>query len=625
MGRKIKVGAVSSIQKEFLAMSISTSPPPRSSPPDDEAALRAKQVQQAEELLFAGDEKGGFAKALFRGEFRGEALFPYPELPESERPTVEQAAAAVRSFAETHIDAAAIDRDCEIPRSVVDGLAGLGVLGMAAPRAWGGRGFSQLGYCRVMEVIGGHCAATAVFVNAHHSIGIRALVLFGTEEQKARWLPPLVRGEKLAAFALTEEQAGSDASNVQTTAQPSADGRTYILNGSKRYITNGGIAEVLTVMARTPDPHGGDSKVTAFLVTPDMPGFKVVEARMPKCGIRGTATAKLAFHDMPVPAENILGPLGKGLKVALTVLDFGRTTFGASCTGLAKVCVAAATRHAATRRQFGQPLADFELIKKKLAYLAATAYAMEAMTYQTAALIDRGGHDYMLETAILKVFSTEALWQGVYETLQVHGGQGYFSDEPYERMTRDARINTIGEGANEVLKAFIALVGMRDIGEGLKTTLTGLKRPGTFFPTLWSFTRDYLGRRVSVPVVPVATPMLKPMAENLARRVARFGRTVEWVLMTHREAVLERQYVQERIADAAIALVTSACTLSRWDHSLVQSRATPPEQSAAELYLRMANRRFDDALRALRENDDRLTSETAHAALSAYTNYAPPR
>ena len=448
-------------------------------------ALRAEQVQQVEELLFSGPPRAGFAKALYRGEFRGQAIFPYPELTEGERPVVEAAVAAVREFADKHIDAAAIDRDADIPRSVIDGLAELGVMGMAAPREWGGRAFSQMGYCRIMEVIGGHCAATAVFVNAHHSIGLRALVLFGTAEQKARWLPALTSARKLAAFALTEEQAGSDASNVQTTATPSPDGQTYVLNGSKRYITNGAIADVLTVMARTPDPRGGKSKVTAFLVTPDMPGFEVVEARMPKCGIRGTATARLAFHDMPIPASNILGELGKGLKMALTVLDFGRTTFGASCTGLSKVILEAATRHAANRHQFGRPLADLELIKKKIAYLAATAYAMEATTYQAAALIDGGAEDYMLETAILKVFSTEALWQGVYEALQVFGGQGYFSNEPYERMMRDARINTIGEGANEVLKAFIALVGMRDIGEGLKSTRDGLIKAGTFLPTLW--------------------------------------------------------------------------------------------------------------------------------------------
>ena len=604
-------------------MATSTTERDRAASHQADQALRAKQIEQAEELLFSGPAATGFAKALFRGEFRGNALFPYPELPENQRAAVEQAVAAVTEFADAHIDAAAIDRDADIPRSVIEGLSRLGVLGMAAPTEWGGRGFSQMGYCRIMEVIGGHCSSTAVFVNAHHSIGLRALVLFGTPDQQARWLPPLASGEKLAAFALTEEQAGSDASNVQTSARPSDDGKTYILNGSKRDITNGAIADVLTVMARTPDPRGGDSKVTAFLVTPDMPGFEVVEARMPKCGIRGTATARLAFHDMPVPATNILGPLGKGLKVALTVLDFGRTTFGASCTGAAKVCLAAAARHAAGRRQFGRPLADLELIKKKLAYLAATAYAMEATTYQTAALIDRGAEDYMLETAILKVFTTEALWEGVNETLQVFGGQGYFSNEPYERMMRDARINLIGEGANEVLKAFIAMVGMRDIAVGLKDTLDGLKKPSAFLSTLWAFSRDHLGRLVRTPVVPVASAMLRPMADSLGRRVGRFGRTVEWVLVTHRETVLDREYVQERIADAAIALVTAACTLSRWDLSITRDRSTPTERTAAELYLRMAQRRFDRSLQALSQNDDRLTTAAADAALAAWSDYQP--
>jgi hypothetical protein len=318
---------------------------------------------------------------------------------------------------------------------------------------------------------------------------------------------------------------------------------------------------------------------------------------------------------MPVPASNILGPIGKGLKVALTVLDFGRTTFGASCTGLAKVCLAAAVRHAANRRQFGRPLAELELIKKKLAYLAATAYAMEATTYQTAALIDRGAEDYMLETAILKVFTTEALWQGVYETLQVFGGQGYFSNEPYERMMRDARINTIGEGANEVLKAFIAFVGMRDIGVGLKATLEGLKKPSSFLSTFWGFSRDHLGRMVHGPSVPVVSPMLRPMADALARRIGRFGRAVERLLIVHRESFADRQYHQERIADAAIALFTSACSLARWDHALVGGSITPAESSAAEFYLRMANHRFDAALKALHHNDDLLTTQVANDAL----------
>ncbi len=585
-------------------------------------ALRAKQIQQAEELLFSGPPaRGGFARPFFRGDFPAQALFPYPEMTAVEKAGVADVVDRVRDFAENHIDPVAIDRDADIPRSVIEGLGKLGVLGMTAPREWGGQGMSQSGYCQVMEIIGARCASTAVFVNAHQSIGIRALVLFGTPEQKERFLPTLASGEKLAAFALTEEQAGSDASNVQTTATPSADGQTYFLNGTKRYITNGAIADVLTVMARTPDPKGGDSRVTAFLVAPEMPGFEIVEARMPKCGIRGTATARLAFHDMAVPATNILGPLGKGLKVALTVLDFGRTTFGASCTGVAKACLEAACRHAARRSQFGRPLAELELIKKKIAFLAANAYAMEAMTYQTAALIDGGEEDYMLETAILKVFSTEAVWQGVYETLQVHGGQGYFTDEPFERMMRDARINTIGEGANEVLKAFIALVGVREIGEGFKTTLEALKHPGSALPALWSLGRDHLSRVVKAPVVPVKSSALRPFAMAISRRTTRFGRLIETALVTHREAILDRQYVQERIADMAIALVTSGCVLARFDHASSTNRATPAEEAAAELYLEMAGARFDAAADALRSNHDGLTSLAADRALRSHAGY----
>ncbi len=590
----------------------------RANAPSPEDVLRAKQMRQAEELLFSGPAQTGFAKALFRGDFRAEVVFPYPELPDSERQETEAAVARVRAYVEANIDPAEIDRKADIPRSVIDGLAGLGVLGMTAPREFGGKGFSQSAYCRIMEVIGGHCSSTAIFVNAHHSIGIRALLLFGTPEQKARWLPPLTRGEALAAFALTEKEAGSDASNVQTLAVPDPDGRVYRLTGTKRYITNGALADVLTVMARTPDPKGGESRVTAFLVTPDLPGFEVVEPRMEKCGIRGTATARLAFHDMPVPVENVLGPVGKGLKVALTVLDFGRTTFGASCTGMSKTYLAAAARHAARRRQFGRSLAEMELIQKKLAFLAATSYAMEATTYEVAALIDRGAEDYMLETAILKVFSTEDLWQGSYEVLQIHGGQGYFNDEPYERMMRDARINTIGEGANEVLKAFIALVGMRDIGEGFKATLDGLKSPSRFLPTLWTFGRERIRRRAWPATIPVRSAELRPFADALARRISRFARAVERTLIRYRESVLDRQYVQERIADAAIALMTASCTIARLDRDLSAHSGLASEREAGRLYLRMANVRFDRSLRELDHNDDTATSKTAVAVLEHF-------
>jgi acyl-CoA dehydrogenase family member 9 len=462
-------------------------------------------------------------------------------------------------------------------------------------------------------------------------------LLFGTEEQKRRWLPDLVSGRKLAAFALTEPEAGSDAANVQTQALPSADGKTYYLTGQKRYITNGAIAQVLTVMARTPVPGSSETKVTAFLVTPDMPGFEVVEASMPKCGIRGTATARLAFNNMPVPAENILGQPGKGLRVALTVLDFGRTTFGSSCTGAAKTCLRAATEHAKRRVQFKETLGEFELIKKKIAFMAANVFAMEATTAQCAAFIDRGFEDYMLETAMLKVFSTDALWTIVNDTLQIYGGQGYFSNEPYERMMRDARINLIGEGANEVLKAFIAVVGMRGVGAHLQGIMAALSKPLSQFGTLWRFSREQLAARFSTPEIPVTNPALQHEAHGLAKRVRDFGLAVQQTLVHFRtkarqdrnghgseelkimEVVLRSQYMQERLADAACDLYASSCTLSRLDYLLSHAGHADSERDrevqAGRYFLTLADRRMRQNLAALWDNDDALTTRTADVYL----------
>src|SRR5207248_6829782 len=418
--------------------------------------------------------------------------------------------------------------------------------------------------CRVLEEIGTRCASTSVFVNAHHSIGIRALLLFGSGEQKERWLPKLVIGAWLAAFALTEEQAGSDAANVQMRATPSEDGSHYTLNGEKRYITNTAIARVLTVMARTPVPgKPGKEAITAFLVTPDMPGFEMINGRMEKMGIRGTATAQFALRNVKVPKENILGPLGKGLKVALTVLDFGRTTFGACCTGAAKTCLELAVKHANTRKQFNKTLGNFHLVKEKIARIAADAYAMEAITTITASLIDRGLEDYMLETAMLKVFTTERLWECVNDAFQIYGGSAYFVDLPLERMLRDARITQIREGSNEVLTSFIALVGMRGPGMEFKEIYDTMLKPTRVggIGKAWSAGMNRLGATVRIPDVPVRSVELRSFGNQLGRLIWRFNLAVNRSLIVYREPILDLQLVQERIAGAATDLFASTSVL----------------------------------------------------------------
>src|SRR6188474_2864493 len=582
---------------------------------------RQKEIQQAEELLFAGPQALGFAKGLFQGHFVSDWVMPYPRIPEAEQRELDKVLTELRKFLNEDLDAAEIDRQADIPRSVIDGLGRIGVLGMTAPKEYGGRGFSQMANCKILEEIGRRCASTSVFVNAHHSIGIRALLLFGTHEQKQKWLPKLVTGEQLGAFALTEKEAGSDAANVQMQARPSEDGSHFILNGEKRYITNAAIAHELTVMARTPVPGSDKTAVTAFLVTPDMPGFEMLEARMPKTGIKGTATGRFALRDVKVPKENVLGPIGKGLKVALTVLDFGRTTFGACCTGAAKTCLELAVAHANTHRQFNKTLGEFELVKKKIARIAADAYAMEAMTTVTAAFIDRGLEDYMLETAMLKVFTTERLWECINDVFQIYGGSAYFTDLPLERMLRDARINQIGEGANEVLTSFIALVGMRGPGMEFKEIYDTMVKPTRErgFAKAWTAGKHRFGATVRVPEIPVRSAELRSFANQLGRLIWRFNVAVNRALITYREPILDMQLLQERIANAAMDLFASTCVLSRYDSELQFSQrngnASSPDQFAADLFLRQSFRRIRNFLAGLTDNDDKSVLATAKSVL----------
>jgi acyl-CoA dehydrogenase family member 9 len=589
-------------------------------------AQRQKEIQQAEELLFAGPQALGFAKGLFQGHFVADWVMPYPRIPAVQQPELDGTLTELRQFLDEHLDAVEIDRKADIPRSVIDGLGRVGVLGMTAPKEYGGRGFTQMANCKILEEIGRRCASTSVFVNAHHSIGIRALLLFGTHDQKERWLPKLSTGELLGAFALTEKEAGSDAANVQMLARPSEDGSHFVLNGEKRYITNAAIADVLTVMARTPVPGSDKTSITAFLVTPDMPGFEILEARMPKMGIRGTATGRFALREVKVPKENILGPPGKGLKVALTVLDFGRTTFGACCTGAAKTCLRLAIDHANTRKQFNKTLGNFHLVQKKIARIAADAYAMEAMTTITAALIDRGLEDYMLETAMLKVFTTERLWECINDVFQIYGGSAYFVDLPLERMMRDARINQIGEGANEVLTSFIALVGMRGPGMEFKEIYDTMVKPTRErgFAKAWTAGKHRFGATVRVPEIPVRSAELRSFANQLGRLIWRFNVAVNRALITYREPILDMQLLQERIANAAMDLFASTCVLSRYDAELQSAQrngsSSSPEQLAADLFLRQSFRRIRHFLAGLTDNEDKSVLATANSVLRKPSN-----
>lgn len=548
------------------------------------------QIRLLEELLFTGEKKPSVAKMLFFGVVDSSRTFPFPTPSAFEIKEVDDFVEKLDHFATTHIDADQIDRQASIPDEVIQGLGELGVLGMTIPQEYGGLGMSQYAYCRSIEKLAQHCGSTALFVNAHQSIGLKSLLLFGSPDQKKQYLPPLAKGEQIAAFSLTEPNAGSDASSIETSATFDPTKNIYRINGKKQWTTNGSIASLLTVMAKV------EGKVTAFLVTPDMPGFKIQDAALEKVGTKGTKTANLTFNNLEVPKENILGHIGGGLRVCLTALDYGRVTFGANCTGIAKFLVEKAIEHAKHRIQFKRPLASFSLVKKKLALMAAYAYAMDATTYLTAGLLDRGEDDVMLESAILKVFASESLWNILYDTMQIFGGRSFFTDYPFERIMRDSRLNMIGEGSNDVLQAFIAVVGARDVGVQLKGVFDELKirkftQPKKFAQSLWY--------RLKAPQLNVGWEKLKPEATLVAKAIRSFGFTVLRQLAKNKEGIIEKQLVLERLALMATSLYTSLAVLAKLDKSR-------EDYCIAKLYIHHALRTFHQNSNLLSSSEDAL-------------------
>ena len=577
-----------------------------------------EQKQLAEELLFDKEYKPSFAKMLYLGICNSEEVFPFPQLSAKEKKTAPQLLKETKEFADNTLDPTTIDKDAKIPLEVIEGLAKLGILGMTIPKKYGGLGMSQYAYCQAVEEIGGRCGATAIFVNAHQSIGVKALQLFATEEQKNKWLPILAKGEKIAAFSLTEPNAGSDASGVETTANYDSEKKIFILNGKKQWTTNGSIASVLTVMAKTTEdtPNGKKEKITAFLVTPDMKGFNITNPGLEKLGIRGTRTTNLEFTNMEVPEENILGPKGKGLKVCLTCLDYGRTTFGAMCTGAAKKMEALVFEHAKNRQQFHRSLASFPLVKQKLSKIAGYVYAMDASTYLTAGLIDQGEEDIMLESAILKVFASDALWEIIYDSMQILGGKSFFTDQPYERMMRDARLNMIGEGSNEVMRAFIGAVGLRNIGMELESITKIFKQPITSLTSAKNFISRHCKQLISKPL-PIKSEQLQKEAKRAGKITAKFGRYIPLILAKHGEDIIERQLTLDRLATIAINLYTVIASLSKLDEELQKNpwRKTNKEltnsTAVVKLYCEEAFQEIDQCLNTLFSNNDKEIEATS--------------
>ncbi|XP_027378283.1 acyl-CoA dehydrogenase family member 9, mitochondrial isoform X3 [Bos indicus x Bos taurus] len=473
------------------------------------------------------------------------------------------------------VDSRKIDQEGKIPDETLEKLKSLGLFGMQVPEEYGGLGLSNTMYARLAEVIGLD-ASIAVTLAAHQSIGLKGIILAGSKEQKARYLPRLASGEHVAAFCLTEPASGSDAASIRTRATLSADKSHYVLNGSKVWVTNGGLANVFTVFAKTEvvDSDGSvKDKITAFIVERDFGGVTNGKAE-DKMGIRGSNTCEVHFENTRVPVENVLGEVGGGFKVAVNILNSGRFSMGSVVAGMLKKLIEMTAEYACTRKQFNRNLSEFGLIQEKFALMAQKAYVIESMAYLTAAMLDAPGFpDCSIEAAMVKVFSSEGAWTCVSEALQILGGLGYMRDYPYERLLRDSRILLIFEGTNEILRMYIALTGLQHAGRILTARVKELKRGNvtTIMETVGQRLRDSLGRTVDLGLtgkLGVVHPSLADGAHKLEENVYYFGRSVETLLLRFGKTIVEEQLVLKRVANVLINLYGMTAVLSRASRSI---------------------------------------------------------
>ena len=360
---------------------------------------------------------------------------------------------SMRDFAEKEIRPLARETDAQgrFPWGTIRKMASMGMLGLPVPEEYGGAGADYLSYAIAVEEVSRVCGSTGITMAAHTSLASMPFVYFGTEEQKRRYLVPLARGEKLGAFGLTEPGAGSDAASIQTTAVLKGD--EWVVNGQKTFITSGSIADVVVIAART-DPAAGSRGISNLIVEKGAPGFRAGRDEE-KMGLRGSVTSQLFFEDCRVPKENILGKPGEGFKQFLTVLDGGRISIGAMALGLAQAALESAVAYSKQRVQFGQPIAGFEAIQWMLADMATEIEAARLLVYRAAWLKDRGVR-FTREAAMAKLYASEAAERAAFKALQIHGGYGYTKDYDVERIYRDQRLCTIGEGTSEILRLVIS-------------------------------------------------------------------------------------------------------------------------------------------------------------------------
>ena len=578
---------------------------------EQESLKVAETARQAEWV------KPSFMREFFLGRFRLDLIHPFP-LPGQERPEFSAFYRKLHDFLRDEVDPAEIDRAGEYPQKVLDGLRHLGAFGMKIPAKYGGLGFTNVEYNRVMTLIGSYCGNLGALLSAHQSIGVpQPLKTFGSEELKKKYLPRCAKGE-ISAFALTEPGVGSDPARMQTTAVKTPDGTAYVLNGKKLWTTNGTLAKLLVVMAMDP----ATKKISTFVVEADWPGVSVLH-RCRFMGLRAISNAVMDFKDVRVPAENLIGQEGKGLKIALTTLNDGRLSIPNMSVGTVKACLGVVRRWSNVRVQWGKPIGKHEAITHKISDIAARTFAMEAVASLATEMSDRGGYDIRLEAAAAKEWNTYRAWEIVDETMQIRGGRGYETEQslaargdepvPVERVMRDYRINKIFEGSTEIMHLFMAreMVDKHlqvagafiDPQKPLSAKLAALPKIAAFYA--WWYPTRWLGWAwwpKHSEFGDLATHLR--FVERSSRRLARasfHGMLVYQAKLQNKQAFLFR------LVDIANETFAMAAAVSR-AKALADRKAPEGAQALrmADVFCRSARRRVKALFRELWSNDDVL-------------------
>lgn len=494
--------------------------------------------------------------------------------------------AVERFFTEVN-DAAKNDETGIVDEKALQGLRDLGAFGMLVKPEMGGVGLTATQYARIVEIVGKYDLGVAVMLGAHQSIGYKGILLVGTDAQKEKYLPRLAKGEAFASFALTEPSCGSDANSIKTRAEPTPDGKHYILNGSKIWITNAGWSEIFTVFAQTPvkDEKTGETKdkVTAFIVER---AFGGVSAGPPekKMGIKCSNTCELFLENVKVPAENILDGPGKGFKVAMNILNNGRFGMIAGMAGTAQICINKAIEHAGQRVQFGKKLSEYGQIQEKLVRMCMMQYVTESMAFAVSANMDQGFADYQLEAAMGKIYGSEAAWYCCDEAIQILGGMGFMVETGLERILRDLRIFRIFEGTNDILRLFVALTGMNAAGKELKGDKMGAAKAWMGFGGSGATGQS---------IKELCDPSLSASADLCQEAVGAFGGAVSKLLIKHKGGIRDEQYIVTRVADACMEIYGMSCALSRCTLSIKEKRESADyETQLVNTYCRMAHERI---------------------------------